>query len=120
MAAFPELGKVYLDPRLIADEEMIREAISGKSEKRKYESATIAGLTLDFSNLVTAVFHLGFLSIIETEEQLARLDIDPKPKPKAKVARSKIGKTNRRINPIDGTAARVAPTEPPVPPAPIQ
>lgn len=55
---------------------------------------------------VTCLLHLGFTYIYETPEQLARLRVkepDQEPKP----ARSKIGKTARRIRPVDRVAGRV-------------
>lgn len=52
--------------------------------------------------------HVGFVSIAETEEQLGRLRNDPEAIAE-EVARSKIGKTQKAITPIDATAYRVAP-----------
>lgn len=63
----------------------------------------------DDNPLVTATFHVGFISIEETPEQLERL---PKGEPKngePSVARSKISRTVQHIEPINSVASKVAP-----------
>lgn len=53
--------------------------------------------------------HVAFLFLEETEEMLCRLRTKERTKtPDESVARSKIGKTNSKIQPIDATAATVA------------
>ncbi len=58
--------------------------------------------------------HIGFISIEETDEQLAILRRPEKmkqPSDPDQPARSKIGKTNLVVTPIDRVAHRVAPIE---------
>lgn len=59
--------------------------------------------------LATATFHVGFIFIEETKEQVALL---PKGEPRSEessVARSKISKTVQHIEPINSVASKVAP-----------
>jgi hypothetical protein len=73
----------------------------------KPDHQQVFGLTYDFSKLVTATLHIGFLCIIESEEELSRLR-EGEPKSESKIARSKIGKTPLSVQPIDRVAKRVA------------
>lgn len=59
----------------------------------------------------TCTLHIGFLSILETPEELARLRHDPEQLRQDSVARSKIVRrmTTHQVTPIDRVAARVAP-----------
>ncbi len=57
---------------------------------------------------VTGVLHFGFVSVLETPEQLARLRGD-RFVMRDSVARSRIGQSPEILRPIDGLAALVAP-----------
>jgi hypothetical protein len=59
--------------------------------------------------VVTAVLHVGFLSLPETREMLDRLMFDPE-RSKDSTARSRFGKTVHvhAVSPIDATASRVS------------
>lgn len=117
-AAYPALAAVYENHWGFCHqagvpteriENLVYQAINGKD--REPAGANLRGLTFDFSKLISAVLHVGFLTVEETEEQLGRLgppgptydDGDPP------VARSRIVRTNEVIRPIDRVAARVAP-----------
>jgi hypothetical protein len=58
----------------------------------------------------TCILHIGFISIIETDEQLIRLKRADDGLKSAAPARSKISSTAEFISPVDAVAARVAPT----------
>jgi hypothetical protein len=58
----------------------------------------------------TAVLHVFFLQLQETEEMLRLLRHDDE-QPESSVARSKIGSTPLCVHPVDAAAARVAPVE---------
>lgn len=58
--------------------------------------------------MTTAILHVFFISVEETEEHLARLRGEI-PQTTGTVAVSKIGKTTKIIHPIDRTANNVAP-----------
>lgn len=60
-------------------------------------------------DMVTAILHIGFLSVEETEEQLARLPEGKKEIDHNKPKRSRISKTNEIIRPINSTASKVLP-----------
>ena len=114
--AWPELAAVYEDElgfcrragvsndRVAA---VMYRAVAGK--ERDPAPPNLSGLTYDFSKLVSAVLHMGFLSLEETEEMLARLDPPDPAEDDAPVARSRIVKSNNPIRPIDRVAVRVAP-----------
>jgi hypothetical protein len=60
---------------------------------------------------ITTTLHVGFVTVVETEAQLAALRREPPPyKPREpEVARSKLGRTNYEVRPINRVASRVAP-----------
>lgn len=61
----------------------------------------------------TAVLHVGFIFIIETEEMLSRLRANEETGKAihAQFARSKLASTNEIVRPIDRVASRVSPPE---------
>ena len=64
----------------------------------------------DAPSAVTAILHVGFLSVAETEEMLSLLRREPKTDETNKPARSKMFATAQKQNvaPIDAVAERVA------------
>jgi hypothetical protein len=58
---------------------------------------------------VTAILHTGFLCILETPDELARLRNEHIKPANPKPARSRLGKALIAINPIDSVAHKVAP-----------
>lgn len=60
---------------------------------------------------IPVLLHVGFVSVVETDEHLSRLMTNDGPPRKPRVARSRIGRTLEYVRPIDSVAGRVAPTQ---------
>ena len=103
----------------------VEEVVLGLPPAEHRSRPRLLGLTPDYADLPTAVFHLGFIGIEETEEHLERLrregpvqtesamlaEITGPKITRPKIARSKIGRTNAIVRPVDRVARRVAPVE---------
>jgi hypothetical protein len=75
-----------------------------REQEEAWRKVRRAGLVPD---TVAGILHVGFASLLETEEELAALRREVSPAAVAKPARSGVTTTPETIRPIDRVAARV-------------